>query len=572
MSLFFDPHDSHEDVTKMTVNEYSSKTGEKNIQDVIAPFFNLTETNKNLRKVVYDAQQQIMSNHPEISKGRAFITALKNTKITANEISEEIKKKILQNYQTNKKCGKKKYDENKPEVELYTVVYLMGKCVNENSRDRARGARYTRERHVADEDLISWHDKNLTVQQRRKKYFNRFKLVLSFVESMYGDIKNDLRVVLKDGTKIDLQKALAIDEPANYKKMNLKSYTVSKVVYDNTTLVEDVGTVSLQSDADVTCVVRDKKDVSKFDKAIGELSGVVKWWQNKVCLSWSYDLNFYMKSADVENPKYNSEEFENCKTFLRAKLFRHGFLQLESENDTSSFALPYKNYSLAQARMMEARMMNKADKTAYINLWSNELNLYKRMCEERMKRFQPETAIEESYYEFFKIEGYVLTSTLRVVLAEKPVNLDDFSETDLKAAFLENMVDAVIHMRQNTVYKKTKYLKRICNALKLLRLLTCENKSIYSELHKTLIEMAEKAQVLHEKSRKGDDDDTSKDEALRLVCKAVGIIRCVYNLSPQTSLQPLQPLAEMKELVKELVKPDTDMKNVCISACDKARS
>ena len=95
--------------------------------------------------------------------------------------------------------------------------------------------------------------------------------------------------------------------------------------------------------------------------------------------------------------------------------------------------------------------------------------------------FSQKSRVQLSYPEFFKIEGYVLLPTLRVHLASLETNAEyaKFNETDLLAAFMENLVDAAIHMNDDTVYKKTKYFKRLYIALLIFRKLKCHHFSMF---------------------------------------------------------------------------------------------
>jgi hypothetical protein len=396
---------------------------------------------------------------------------------------------------------------------------------------------------------ISWNSSELHGECRLKRYFERFKLIVECIKQIYDDATF---VVFPNGQKLVVDDVLKM---TFLKKYHLENITMYQVITQNgIVLAEDVGTVSARSDADVTCTMRTRTDVDRFRK-------IIRKKQETVSLSWVYDLNFYMTTTKLVDPCYGNNDLDTCKMFLRAKLYRHGIIDTFETSDAFD-PKPYRTYTEAEIRTRKNTTVEN-----YESLRSAEMQLYDRMCDMREKYIDATRPIDQSYYEFFKIEGYVLASTLRVHLTLD--NGGKFSQTDLLAAFMENLVDGAIHMTNNTAYKKTKYLKRLCAALKALRQLVCRNPSEKSKesFEKRITENINEAQELHTLSRLFDEKpilDDLKQRASALVCDVVRTVWCVLDKDVvRDSIFVCSDVDMIRELAIQILE-----KGVEINACN----
>lgn len=377
---------------------------------------------------------------------------------------------------------------------------------------------------VSQQPPISWHSPNLTDEERYARYVKRCSMIINFAKCCYQTKKTC--VIFRNGDNKTLKQALTYVSTHQRDRAELENITVARVICDKgETLMEDTGTVSLMSDADVTCTIVTMADLNAFHTTIQDMN-------QSESLSWMYDLNFYMRIVDTSDLHLQETDLSVAKMFLRAKLYRHEVV--DSFDECTSFnPEAYRTYTNCM-KNMHISPTNEV----YESLKNAEKKLYDRMHEEREKNFAPTRLIDHSYSEFFKIEGYVLVSTLRVHLAfadimnMKMINVTNLpvSKTDLTVAFLENIVDAVIHMTDETVYKKTKYFKRLYTALGILKILTCTSDSREGALDQQITDLINTSQYLHTESRKtGYRGNDLHEKANQLMCNVVDTIRCVYG-------------------------------------------
>lgn len=329
---------------------------------------------------------------------------------------------------------------------------------------------------------------------------------------------------------------------------SLEKITIGTVTtVEGDVLMKDVGTVSLKSDADVTCRVAKSNDVNKFKTAVTKAL-------HSESLSWTYDLNFYLSTentGDTSQFHFDEKDLSTCKMFLRAKLYRHGLTNTFANiRDGIEFdPAAYRTYTDCQENMK-----NMQTEKAYASLRRAEQAVYNKMCHERKKYLNPCSLIQLSYPEFFKIEGYVLLPTLRVHLASLETNAEyaKFNETDLLAAFMENLVDAAIHMNDDTVYKKTKYFKRLYIALLIFRKLKCKDNNANEESF--LSDIIDEAQELHKLSRamKVDAKEELKERSKKLLCVTVETIQTLYGKQKKKC----GGVTSLRELVETVVLSD----------------
>jgi hypothetical protein len=208
------------------------------------------------------------------------------------------------------------------------------------------------------------------------------------------------------------------------------------------------------------------------------------WYRNAVlgkikthCLSWTYDLNFYLNDRAFTSAK--QQDLTPLSRFLFFKLYRQNSIIEELDNlkiftesscietGLSKDDVDVYKYFIDRTEAMEI----SKDASTLEMVRKSECKLVTKYFDLAHENFDKDDVFTLSSINFFKIEGYVFPSTLKFHLDTiTNTKLEStYTDTDLRLAIYENMVDAVNHMKSGNVFKKIKYIKRIEVALLALQ-------------------------------------------------------------------------------------------------------